>query len=102
MLYGVAFSTVHANILSLLYSRLFSTTIDAVILNSYQHPTLGTSGASASSLTSSPSFVHRDSILKRVGSAKGDQKKNVSIVTAPDQLPSVEVISERKRMNGKI
>lgn len=48
----------------------------------------------SSSRTSSPTLVRRDSILKRAGSVKGEQKKNVSIVT---DLPSVEMISERRK-----
>lgn len=57
------------------------------------------SSSLSSSRASSPSFVRRDSILKRAGSVKGDQqqKKNVSIVT---DLPSVEVVSERRKSSG--
>lgn len=51
------------------------------------------------SRSSSPTLVRRDSILKRAGSVKGDQKKNVSIAT---DLPSVEMISERRRGTGMI
>lgn len=86
-----------------LFSLSFIPPLDVMIVTSsnYQHAgssTINPSTASslASSRANSPSFVRRDSILKRAGSVKGDpqQKKNVSIVT---DLPSVEVVSERKK-----
>lgn len=60
-----------------------------------------TASSLASSRANSPSLVRRDSILKRAGSVKGDQqqKKNVSIVT---DLPSVEVVSERRKITGTV
>lgn len=69
--------------------------VDSILVGSSSSNALYPTSSRSSSPTT---LVRRDSILKRAGSGKGEQKKNVSIAA---DLPSVELISERRRAPGK-